>query len=399
MRDDLLDLRACRAASVMPKAARAARRGRGARSTSPSRPEDPWRRRSRRSRGRTRPSARRPSPGPAAARQGSGRARAASRQPVTAATGSPSRAGRSSASERLGTPGRARLREVLAGVDDEPVQPGRELRLAPELADADDELRERVLCGVACVLRVAQQVQRELLDPRRVALAERCERRSVASLRARHEDRVGQPLVDERAVGTRLMTDWTSLRVARLHGVPTLVRDGPRARERIAAAARQLRPRLPLRVRDASTQRMPPADAPHGAVALAEHQTAGRGRLGRAWVDEPGTGLAFSVVLRPPPPVARWPELTLVAAQRGRRRDRAGGDDQAPERRPGRRPEGCRDPRRGERAGRARDRGQRRRRALARRRLGRPRPARAAGRHPRPARAGLRRLGGTLAAK
>jgi BirA family biotin operon repressor/biotin-[acetyl-CoA-carboxylase] ligase len=64
-----------------------------------------------------------------------------------------------------------------------------------------------------------------------------------------------------------------------------------------------------------STQRMPPPDAPHGAVALAEHQTEGRGRLGRQWIDEPGTGLAFSVVLRPPPPVARWPELTLVAAR------------------------------------------------------------------------------------
>jgi BirA family biotin operon repressor/biotin-[acetyl-CoA-carboxylase] ligase len=64
-----------------------------------------------------------------------------------------------------------------------------------------------------------------------------------------------------------------------------------------------------------STQRMPPPDAPHGTVALAEHQTEGRGRLGRVWVDEPGTGLAFSTVLRPPSPVARWPELTLVAAR------------------------------------------------------------------------------------
>jgi BirA family transcriptional regulator, biotin operon repressor / biotin---[acetyl-CoA-carboxylase] ligase len=63
-----------------------------------------------------------------------------------------------------------------------------------------------------------------------------------------------------------------------------------------------------------STQRLAPPDAPHGAVALAEHQTEGRGRLGRVWVDEPGAGLAFSVVLRPTPPVARWPELTLVAA-------------------------------------------------------------------------------------
>jgi BirA family biotin operon repressor/biotin-[acetyl-CoA-carboxylase] ligase len=64
-----------------------------------------------------------------------------------------------------------------------------------------------------------------------------------------------------------------------------------------------------------STQGMPPADAPHGTVAVAEHQTAGRGRLGRVWIDEPGSGLAISIVLRPPPPVARWPELTLVAAE------------------------------------------------------------------------------------
>ena len=37
-----------------------------------------------------------------------------------------------------------------------------------------------------------------------------------------------------------------------------------------------------------TTQQMLPADAVHGAVALAEHQTAGRGRLGRVWHDEPG---------------------------------------------------------------------------------------------------------------
>lgn len=68
-------------------------------------------------------------------------------------------------------------------------------------------------------------------------------------------------------------------------------------------------------VETATTQRLFPEDAPHGAVALAEHQTEGRGRLGRTWVDEPGSGLLFSVLLRPPQPVARWPELTLVAAR------------------------------------------------------------------------------------
>lgn len=63
-----------------------------------------------------------------------------------------------------------------------------------------------------------------------------------------------------------------------------------------------------------STQRLAPDDAPHGTVALAEHQTQGRGRLGRVWIDEPGAGLSFSVVLRPPGPVARWPEVTRLAA-------------------------------------------------------------------------------------
>jgi BirA family transcriptional regulator, biotin operon repressor / biotin---[acetyl-CoA-carboxylase] ligase len=57
---------------------------------------------------------------------------------------------------------------------------------------------------------------------------------------------------------------------------------------------------------------MLPEEAEHGAVALAERQTAGRGRLGRTWTD---SALMFSVVLYPPPPVARWPELTLVAAR------------------------------------------------------------------------------------
>jgi BirA family biotin operon repressor/biotin-[acetyl-CoA-carboxylase] ligase len=62
----------------------------------------------------------------------------------------------------------------------------------------------------------------------------------------------------------------------------------------------------------ATTQKMLPADAAHGAVAVAEHQTEGRGRLGRTWTD---SALMFSVALYPPQPVARWPELTLVAAQ------------------------------------------------------------------------------------
>jgi BirA family biotin operon repressor/biotin-[acetyl-CoA-carboxylase] ligase len=61
-----------------------------------------------------------------------------------------------------------------------------------------------------------------------------------------------------------------------------------------------------------TTQRMLPPDAGHGAVALAERQTEGRGRLGRTWRD---SALMFSVALYPDPPIADWPELTLVAAR------------------------------------------------------------------------------------
>ncbi len=99
--------------------------------------------------------------------------------------------------QRLGAADRPRLREVLAGVHDEAVQPGRELRLAPELADPDDELRERVLGRVARVLRVAQEMQRDLLDARGVALAERRERGRVAGLGASHEDRIRETVVGE----------------------------------------------------------------------------------------------------------------------------------------------------------------------------------------------------------
>ena len=62
-----------------------------------------------------------------------------------------------------------------------------------------------------------------------------------------------------------------------------------------------------------------PEDDPHGAVAVAERQTAGRGRLGRTWTN---SGLMFSVCLRPPPPVADWPDADARRRTRRRRRDR-----------------------------------------------------------------------------
>jgi len=41
------------------------------------------------------------------------------------------------------------------------------------------------------------------------------------------------------------------------------------------------------------------AGAPAGVVAVADHQTAGRGRLGRTWEAPPGANLLLSVLLRP----------------------------------------------------------------------------------------------------
>ena len=39
--------------------------------------------------------------------------------------------------------------------------------------------------------------------------------------------------------------------------------------------------------------------APEGLVAVAEHQTAGRGRLDRRWESPPGSSLLMSVLFRP----------------------------------------------------------------------------------------------------
>jgi BirA family biotin operon repressor/biotin-[acetyl-CoA-carboxylase] ligase len=63
-----------------------------------------------------------------------------------------------------------------------------------------------------------------------------------------------------------------------------------------------------------STQLLVPADAPEGALVVAEEQTAGRGRLGRRWLAPAGTSLLCSLQLRPPVPPERLPELTVVAS-------------------------------------------------------------------------------------
>jgi BirA family transcriptional regulator, biotin operon repressor / biotin---[acetyl-CoA-carboxylase] ligase len=62
-----------------------------------------------------------------------------------------------------------------------------------------------------------------------------------------------------------------------------------------------------------STQRLVADEDPEGATVVTDHQTAGRGRLGRIWEDVPGRSILMSVLLRPPAPMPLWPELSLVA--------------------------------------------------------------------------------------
>ncbi len=50
-----------------------------------------------------------------------------------------------------------------------------------------------------------------------------------------------------------------------------------------------------------------------GTIVTAEQQTAGRGRLGRSWLSEPGGGLYISLILRPDIAAGAAPMLTLVA--------------------------------------------------------------------------------------
>jgi BirA family biotin operon repressor/biotin-[acetyl-CoA-carboxylase] ligase len=52
---------------------------------------------------------------------------------------------------------------------------------------------------------------------------------------------------------------------------------------------------------------------PHGTLVIAEEQTAGRGRAGRAWHSEKTSGIYFTMLLRPPISPTQAPLITLVA--------------------------------------------------------------------------------------
>ena len=54
--------------------------------------------------------------------------------------------------------------------------------------------------------------------------------------------------------------------------------------------------------------------APHGSVAVADHQTAGKGRLGRSWSSPTGCSVYMSYLLRPDIAPVHASRLTIVAA-------------------------------------------------------------------------------------
>lgn len=54
--------------------------------------------------------------------------------------------------------------------------------------------------------------------------------------------------------------------------------------------------------------------APHGTILIADHQTGGRGRLGRTFLSPAGTGVYMSVILRPDCPPQQLMHLTCAAA-------------------------------------------------------------------------------------
>jgi len=88
---------------------------------------------------------------------------------------------------------------------------------------------------------------------------------------------------------------------------------------RLAAADPDLLPELTVEVVDeaGSTNALVAArgraGAGQGLVVVAEHQTAGRGRLDRSWESPARAALTFSVLLRPTAPTQSWPWLPLLA--------------------------------------------------------------------------------------
>jgi BirA family biotin operon repressor/biotin-[acetyl-CoA-carboxylase] ligase len=90
-------------------------------------------------------------------------------------------------------------------------------------------------------------------------------------------------------------------------------------RDDLLAALAAIRESAPVRADEvtgstnATAATLADEGAPEWTLVSARHQTDGRGRLGRTWVDEPGRSLILSVVLRPAIAPARAGLLSLAA--------------------------------------------------------------------------------------
>jgi BirA family biotin operon repressor/biotin-[acetyl-CoA-carboxylase] ligase len=61
-------------------------------------------------------------------------------------------------------------------------------------------------------------------------------------------------------------------------------------------------------------KRLAARHAPEGTVVVADHQTKGRGRLGRSFVSPPGVGIYLSLLVYPRVELSRLSQLTLLVA-------------------------------------------------------------------------------------
>ncbi len=61
-------------------------------------------------------------------------------------------------------------------------------------------------------------------------------------------------------------------------------------------------------------RRLAEGGAPEGTIVLAEEQTAGRGRLGRAWISPPGSSILMSIIFRPTLLLTQAHRLTMITS-------------------------------------------------------------------------------------
>jgi BirA family biotin operon repressor/biotin-[acetyl-CoA-carboxylase] ligase len=89
----------------------------------------------------------------------------------------------------------------------------------------------------------------------------------------------------------------------------------PRAPLDLAALQAAAGPQWDVRLHEAaeSTNALAAAASERNLVVVADHQTAGRGRLGREWVTPAGAALTFSAVVDPVVADEWWPLVPLVA--------------------------------------------------------------------------------------